>query len=97
MSWRDTVRKMLDERVVDCEQDYRRAMMSNVEDSKLLAARQALDRALMQRDCYQDGRAYGSGSGNSDDYSKSYGGMDDKRKAPYLDYRGNKWNVKRYG
>lgn len=97
MSWRGTIGKMLDEKIDACEQDYRRAMMSDVEDGKLLAARQALDRALMQRDCYQDGRAYGSGSNNSDDYSKSFGGTDNPRPAPYRDYRGNKWNVKRYG
>ena len=96
MAWRDELGKMLDEREQDARQDYRRAIGSNIDDAKLLKARQALDTALMQRDCFVDGRAYGSGSGNSDDYSRPQGN-DNPRKAPHPEYSGNKWSRKRYG
>lgn len=90
--------KMLDEKIIDAEQNYRRAIGSNIDDAKLLKARQALDVALMQRDCFVDGRAYGSGSGNSDDFS-SIKDVDPAKPAPRGrgDYSGNKWSRKRYG
>ena len=100
--WRDELGKMLEERVADAMQDYRRATGSNIDDAKLLKAQRALDLAEMRLSCYRDERCYDSGSGSNSDYSKSFAdagseNMDDKRKAPHLDYRGNKWNVKRYG
>ena len=96
MAWRDEVGKMLDEREQDCRQDYRRAIGSNIDDAKHWKARQALDTAIMNRECFVDGRAYGAGSGNSDDYSKPQGN-DNPRKAPYGEYTMNKWGRKRYG
>lgn len=86
---------MLDENVADAEQDFRRSMSKNVSDAEYWKARRALDLAGMRRDCYVDGRAYGSGSGGSDDYSVPQSN-DNRRPSPHLEYT-RKWAAKRFG
>jgi len=41
--WRDELGKMLEERVADAMQDYRRATGSNIDDAKLLKAQRGIE------------------------------------------------------
>jgi hypothetical protein len=95
MSWRDEVGKLLEQRVFDAKQAYRREVCSDIDDAAAWEATERLNIITMRQQCFQDGRAYGSGSGGSDDFAIKQG-RDNPRSAPYRDYS-NKWNLKKYG
>ena len=80
------------------KQTIGRATCSDIDDAKAWKATQRLNQALMERECYVDGRSYGSGSGSNSDYRAPQSHYNSRpAMRGRTDYSGNKFSQKKYG